>query len=718
MRPKYRNLAKQMTREYLKKILTSGFHYSDQEYEQQSKTMALNAMLFVIAALLSVMTVIRFTLGDLHQGIVNLLFSILSILTLFWMRGDIKRTRVAAQLTCFSAWLIISALFINIPADTLRIAWFLVLLPPVFFLCGAKFGTLISALSIVLVVAVHSFGRSGYRDYDILYFSTLTIAITIFLIFYEYKIRKNRELLQSFNTKLESRVKERTIDLQNESTKLLVTLRSIGEGVITTDTSGNVVLINKITEQLTGWTQQEAVGLPIEDIFDIIHTKTGELCNNGVKKALRSGEIIAFEINTTLIAKGGGQYHIKNSVAPIIDHEQNVIGTVLVFRNVTEERRTEIELLKIKKLESVGILAGGIAHDFNNILAGILGNIELAALYTTPEHRASPLLEDAKNASIRATKLTQQLLTFSKGGDPVKHTSSLKKIILDSANFVLHGSSVVCDYQFPDDLWVVEVDAGQISQVIQNIILNSRHAMPDGGIIKVCCENINDGAEETLSLPNGKYIKTTITDSGTGILEKHLEKIFDPYFSTKQQGSGLGLAICHSIISKHNGNVSVQSELNKGTIFTIYLPASLQKRSKTDPPKTDILQPPHKKACILVVDDEYMVQKMAKHMLEHCGHKVLLADNGHEAIECYTKYFIAERPIDIVIMDLTIPGGMGGKDAVLEILRIDPDAKVIAASGYSNDPAIAHYTEHGFVASLAKPFQLAELNETLNRVLE
>jgi len=573
-------------------------------------------------------------------------------------------------------------------------------------------------MSIVLVIGIHSFGRSGYRGYDILYFSNLAVAITIFLIFYEYKVRKNKELLQSFNTKLEGRVKERTIDLQNESTKLLVTLRSIGEGVVTTDTSGNVVLINKITEQLTEWTQQEAVGHPIEDIFNIMHTKTGEPCNNGVKKALSSGKIIALEINKTLIAKGGSQYHIKSSVAPIFDHERKVIGTVLVFRNVTEERRTEIELLKIKKLESVGILAGGIAHDFNNILAGILGNIELAALYTTPNHKAFPLLEDAKKASLRATKLTQQLLTFSKGGDPVKHTSSLKKIIIDSADFVLHGSSVVCDHQFPEDLWVAEVDAGQISQVTQNIILNSRHAMPDGGTIKICCENISDGAEESLSLPSGKYIKTTITDSGTGISEKHLEKIFDPYFSTKQQGSGLGLAICHSIISKHNGSISVQSELNKGTTFTIYLPASLQKRSKADPPETDIPLKPYKKACILIVDDEYMVRKMAKHMLEHCGHEVLLAEDGQEAIACYTDHLIAKRFIDIVIMDLTIPGGMGGKDAVVEILKIDPDAKVIAASGYSNDPAIAHYTEYGFTASIAKPFQLAELNETVNRVLK
>ncbi len=702
----------------LEKLLTSNFQYSAQEYEQKAKTMALNAMLLVIAALLSVMTGIRFFQGEFRQGTVNCVSTILSISTFFWMKGDKKRTKIAAQFICFTAWLIISALFINITEDTLRVAWFLVLLPPVYFLCGAKFGTLISTLSITLTIAVHYFGRSGYRNYDILYFSFLTVTISIFLTFYEYKIRKNRELLQSFNVKLEGRVKDRTIDLQNESRKLLVTLRSIGEGVITTDTNGNIVLINKITEQLTGWTQQEAAGLPIENLFDIVHKKTGESCDNGVEKVLSAGKIVTLGNDKILIARNGSQYEIKSSVAPIFDQKNKAIGTVLVFRNVTEERKMETELLKIKKLESVGVLAGGIAHDFNNILAGILGNIELAELYTTHDHKSYSLLNEAKKASIRAKKLTQQLLTFSKGGAPVKQTSSIEKIIIDSANFALHGSSVVCDHTTFENLWVVEIDTGQISQVIQNIILNSRHAMPDGGVVQVCCENISSGAEEVRLLPDGNYIKITITDSGAGIPEKHLDKIFDPYFSTKQEGSGLGLAICHSIISKHSGSISVRSEANKGTIFTIYLPASLSQ----SPPGSDSTgggetSTPPQKARILLMDDEYIVQTMAKHMLEYSGHEVLLAGNGEEAIQFYQEHLIAKRPIDIVMLDLTIPGGMGGKDAVLEILKLDSTAKVIAASGYSNDPAIAHYRDYGFVDSIAKPFQLDELNATINRVL-
>ena len=701
----------------LRTYLTSNFHYSDQEYDQRSKTMALNAMLLVIAVLLFVMTGVRFYQGALQQGAVNFIFTVLSIATFFWMRGDKKRTKIAAQFTCFSGFVIVSSVFFNITEDTIRIAWFLVLLPPVFFLCGARFGTLIAALSLTFVSTVHYFGKSGYRDYDIIYFSALNITVTIFLIFYEYKVRKNSELLQSFNTRLEGLVKDRTIELQNESKKLLVTLRSIGEGVITTDTNGNIVLINKVTEQLTGWTQKEVAGLPVTYLFDIIHTKTGEACDNGVKKVLSSGKIIAFEDYKTLIARNGSQYDIKSSVAPIFDLEEKVIGTILVFRNATEEKRTEIELLKVKKLESVGVLAGGIAHDFNNILAGILGNIELAEIYTTHDHKAFPLLEEAKKASIRAKKLTQQLLTFSKGGDPVKQTASIETIITDSANFVLHGSSVVCNHNIPEDLWVVDVDAGQISQVIQNIILNSRHAMPNGGIIKVCCENISSGAKEISLLPNGNYIKLTINDAGTGIPEKYLDKVFDPYFSTKQEGSGLGLAISHSIISKHNGSISVQSVQNKGTTFTIYLPASLKNMIDNEPLIVQETNIPAQKALVLLMDDEYIVQKMVKHMLEYCGHEVLLTANGQEAIRCYKDHLMAERTIDIVMLDLTIPGGMGGKDTVREILKLNPTAKVIAASGYSNDPTIAHYSEYGFIDALAKPFQLAELNDTINRAL-
>ncbi|MEA3546857.1 MAG: ATP-binding protein [Thermodesulfobacteriota bacterium] len=383
--------------------------------------------------------------------------------------------------------------------------------------------------------------------------------------------------------------------------RLDVTLRSIGDGVVVTDLDGKIVLINKITEQLTGVSQEEAVGRLNQEVFNIINEKTGKPCENPADKVLATGKNIASANHTALIARDGTQYSIKDSGAPIYDNEDKMIGTVLVFRDVTEERRTAEELFKVRKLESVGVLAGGIAHDFNNLLTVILGNIELAGMSIDSTSETYLLLQNAKKASVKAQGLTQKLLTFSKGGDPVKQTSFIDKIIFDSAEFVLRGRSIVCDYNIPEDLWKVDVDIGQMGQVIQNIILNACHAMAEGGVIDVSCENIADIKKETVSLPGQKYIKITIADTGSGIPEKYIDKIFDPYFSTKQSRSGLGLAVCHSIISKHDGNMSVESLAGKGTNFTIYLPASLQSGQDTGTSEEDFAET-ESKTRILVMD--------------------------------------------------------------------------------------------------------------------
>jgi CheY-like chemotaxis protein/anti-sigma regulatory factor (Ser/Thr protein kinase) len=323
------------------------------------------------------------------------------------------------------------------------------------------------------------------------------------------------------------------------------------------------------------------------------------------------------------------------------------------------------------------------------------------------------LLEEAKKASIRAKDLTQQLLTFAKGGAPVKQTACIDKIIVDSANFVLHGSSVICEYDFTDDLWSADVDTGQISQVIQNIIINGRHAMPEGGVIKVSCENsaVDPGALAS----DLRYIKITITDSGTGISAKHIDKIFDPYFSTKQTGSGLGLAICHSIITKHEGTIAVKSEAGGGTTFTILLPAS-QQAAATVSEVTRDTSITKEKYLIMVMDDDPMIRNLAQMMLNQLGHEVIIATNGNDAINLYNEHLSNGRQIGITIMDLTIPGGMGGQEAVQEILKINPAAKVIVSSGYSNDQVMAAYKDYGFAGSLAKPFQMDDLVEVIRTV--
>lgn len=478
------------------------------------------------------------------------------------------------------------------------------------------------------------------------------------------------------------------------------------------DEQGNILYANQASEKLLGYPENELLHTPA---FDLIHEEDRPLINEDLRIIAPNNALPAREIR--LKKKDGSYLDVEVQGFFVLIEERRLLGAVIRDISVRRAREEQTQLLTKKKLESVGVLAGGIAHDFNNLLAAILGNIELAEAYTDSTSKAHPLLKEAKKASIRAKGLSQQLLTFAKGGDPVKRTSSIAKIITDSTNFVLRGSSVACDYDIPNDLWPAEVDTGQISQVIHNIILNACYAMPKGGVVEINCQNIPDISKELPSLPFGQYLKITIVDSGSGIPSKYIDKIFDPYFSTKQEGSGLGLAICHSIICKHGGNISVQSEIDQGTAFTIFLPASSKILEEPTSSKHDIVEAV-RKATIMVMDDEYIVRYMLKQMLSHLGHEVLMAKNGHEAIEIYNEYVNSNRTIDIVFMDLSIPGEKGGKETVLEILKINPDAKVVVASGYSNDQIMANYQKHGFIASIAKPFQLSEVNKLINAVLE
>jgi len=504
--------------------------------------------------------------------------------------------------------------------------------------------------------------------------------------------------------------------LAAEKERLAVTLRSIGDGVITTDVSGKIVLINKIAEKLTGWSNEEAVGRPLEEIFHIINGQTREVCENPVKKVLHKGKIVGLTKHAVLVAKDGRELNIADSGAPILNDKSEIIGIVLVFRDVTEKLRTEKELFRIKKLESIGVLAGGIAHDFNNMLVAILGNINLALLDTTLEDKTRDLLSDAEKASFRAKNLTSQLLTFSKGGAPVKETASLESVIKESAGFVLRGEKVTCQYNIPDDLWLVDIDKGQISQVIQNIVINACHAMPEGGTISISCENFLSNEKRTPFAEENKFVKISIQDRGIGIPKNIIEKIFDPYFSTKQEGSGLGLAICQSIIKKHQGDIFVESSPGQGTTFTICIPASeeisLPSEKINENFKSSV------QAKILLMDDDEMVRNVAENMLKAMGHKVILSLDGAEAVNLYKEAMDSGFPINVAIMDLTIPGGMGGKEAVQKIHKINPEAKVIVSSGYSNDPVMANYKDYGFCATILKPFTIQNLAKVVGKVLE
>ncbi len=574
-----------------------------------------------------------------------------------------------------------------------------------------------------LFVAVDISEQVAATRSHILFFVELSAIFMLFsflILYFSYGslLRKilDLQVVEKVNKVLEEKVTERTRALKENEKQLTVFKQfadssSQGMGWATLDgdlvyaNSSLALLLNeKDPEALLGHNVVETC-YPIEE-----QTKIEEKVFPHVfKHGTWFGKLLLLQQNGKLIPTLNSLFLIRNEAS-----EPAFIANIIT--DISEQEQMEKELLKVRKLESVGILAGGIAHDFNNILSAILGNIELASILVGEDHKAFRLLSDAQKASTRAAKLTQQLLTFAKGGDPIKESTSLSQLIQDSANFVLRGSSVSCQYDFANPLWLVNIDTGQIGQVIQNLIINARHAMPEGGHIDIRCSNIQDATGETLlNIPPGNFIKVVVQDTGIGIPENIVDKIFDPYFSTKQEGSGLGLAICHSIISKHDGYISVHSTPGTGTTFTLYLPAS----GKTETTTTGIASEPEvsKPARIMVMDDDKMLRDVATSLLEHLGHEVLLAVDGDEAVTQYKELQNTNKAIDLIIMDLTIPGGMGGQEAVQEILKINANAKVIVSSGYSTDPVMANYGEFGFVASISKPFNLDELSNTLKNVL-
>lgn len=396
-----------------------------------------------------------------------------------------------------------------------------------------------------------------------------------------------------------------------------------------------------------------------------------------------------------------------------INGQPHVISMIV---DVTERKKVNEERQKIDKLESLGTLAGGIAHDFNNLLTGMLGNISLAKMYIDPKGGGLDLLEEAEKAALQATDLTQQLLTFSRGGAPVKKVITISQIINKSTTFTLHGSNVKPVFSIPNDLWTIEADQGQISQVICNIVKNSDEAMPEGGIIEIAARNVDVVRENSMLKGSGKYIEITVRDKGVGISQENKGRIFDPYFTTKENGNGLGLATCYSIIKNHDGYITMDSRLGSGSTFHIYLPACEEQISKKEAIESQSMFTSQAK--ILVMDDEESVRLILSRILQKAGYQVVVTPDGSEAIEQYIEARKAGEPFDVVIMDLTVPGGMGGKETMEKLSAIDPEVQGIVSSGYANDPIMADCKKYGFVAVAPKPYSATDIVRTVEDVVQ
>jgi PAS domain S-box-containing protein len=504
-------------------------------------------------------------------------------------------------------------------------------------------------------------------------------------------------------------------EIAAENIRLAVSLLSIGDVFMTIDQVGRVLMLNAIAERLLGRTQEEAAGRPLAEVFQLLDENTRRCPTAELERLVATGSASALGSSTVLQSHDGGERLIEITAAPIRDKTKRT-GAVLVFRDVTARAHAEEERRKAEKLESLGLAAGGIAHDFNNLLTSILGNISLALYLPDLEIDLSERLISAKKATLRAQELAQQLLTFAKGGAPIKQSASIAQLLHDTVTFSLRGSAVKGEFDIPDDLWSAEVDAGQISQVVSNLTINADQAMPAGGTLRVACANFTLSTDnDRMGLRAGRYVIITVQDQGIGIPEENIKKIFDPYFSTKPKGSGLGLATAYSIVKSHEGVIDVTSRSGEGTTFHLFLPAT-DKPPAIEPEIPEQTVAPYH-ARVLVLDDEESICTLVSCALGPLGYEVTEAHDALSAIDAYETALHEGRRFDIVISDLTLPGGIGGKEAVRRLHAIDPDVKAIVSSGYHSDPVMSNYREYGFCAVIAKPYELEALGRVVAEVL-
>lgn len=519
-------------------------------------------------------------------------------------------------------------------------------------------------------------------------------------------IRKNRELereiserLQAENAARESEEKYR--NLYNNAPDMYHTL----------DKDGIFTECNETECRMLGYKKEEIIGRSIEDF---VTEKSKKLIRKQLSD-IKENNITALEnLEREFVRKDGTVFPVNLNILSEFDEKGELVRINAILRDITLQKIMEDELSKMDKLDSLGILAGGIAHDFNNLLTSIAGNIAIVKMYAEPDSKTCERITQINKAILRAKDLTMQMLTFAKGGAPVKRVVDIRELVEDTICFATRGTGVACDISIADDLLPVEVDVGQLHQVLNNLVINASQAMPEGGTINVRAENIVLNKEEVFPLEEGSYIRISIQDYGKGISRENLENIFDPFFTTKEKGSGLGLATAFSITKRHDGYLTVQSQEGMGTTFNVYLPASTKQGASVKAPEENPLKGSGR---ILLMDDEVFVRDAVGEMLSSIGYKVEYAGDGAEAIERYMNAAKTGATFDLVIMDLTIQGGMGGKEAVKRLLEIDPQARIIVASGYSNDPIMSDHKAYGFKGALLKPFDIHTMNDTIRRAL-
>ena len=545
--------------------------------------------------------------------------------------------------------------------------------------------------------------HTGFTSFFDRYEEYLEVAFTPLFLFFLYSMIAKLNLDKRQED--EEALKKALYRAETEQSKSHAIIAAIGDGISIQDMDLKVLYQNDKHKQLIG----DHVG---EFCFKAYENKDEPCEGCPLVASFLDGKVHKAERSTPT---DKGLLHVEITASPLIDQDGHVYGGIEAVRDITTRKKMTEEVLRAQKLESIGLLAGGIAHDFNNLLTALLGNISLAKIYAKTDEKVVEKLAAAEKASLRAKDLTQQLLTFSKGGAPVKKVMYIKEILTDSCSFALRGANVICGYEFQEDLWPVDVDSGQLGQVIHNLVLNADQAMPEGGIVSISAENIVLDTKNSSQLGAGNYIRISVNDQGVGINHQDLPRIFDPFFTNKPGGSGLGLATAFSIIKNHQGHITVESTPGKGSTFFVCLPAA---DKEAVAPRKDEAITYLGEGRILLMDDNEGVRETAAGLLSHAGYRVDLVNEGAEAVSAYRQAQETGERFDAVILDLTVPGGMGGKEAAENILAADPSAKIIVSSGYANDPIMADYAKFGFSGVVPKPYKIQDLSKVVHDVLQ
>jgi len=562
------------------------------------------------------------------------------------------------------------------------------------------------------LVGFCSFGEQGVADDGTIRHNNSVISVLVLGsdLSSPAKVALENERLLS---EMEARVQERTAELSTANGLLREsedTLKALMDmlpvGVRWSDKHGKVEYANGSFGELFGYTLDEIPSLQVwycRAYPDPVYREEITAAFNALlSKDLPDGAP-NHQIEANVTCKNGSVRRV------LINFQLARDRTVTIFTDITERESIQNRLLNVQRLESLGVLAGGLAHDFNNILTSILGNISFARIVLDQPEKTEQLLEQAELASMRAANLVKQLLTFAKGGSPIKKRISLCKLVTESVSLALTGTNSKVDFQMPDFLPDIEGDEAQLCQAFNNITMNAIQSMPGGGTLTVQAKLLTSSDTKKLALPMADYIAICFTDNGCGIPEDDLKRIFDPYFSTKTGSTGIGLTSVHSIVSKHGGRIDVHSKVGYGSTFTVFL-ASLPVLASE---KHGAESKSSEHGTILVMDDEEMIRLVTVGMIKHLGYQPMECRSGEEAVELYRAARASGRTFAAVILDLTIPGGMGGKDAAQQILAIDPTAYLIVSSGYSSDPVIAEYGRYGFKATLIKPYKMEDIGQVL-----